>query len=297
MATKDKNTKDSSTVAIDYTTKESILTDKKVKVVPVYRNGGWLPQGHDGEFMFTGTVCEFDLPISMKTGRLVNILTKEEQAFFEKELFLNPGDLSIYKKKDNYWHTFKVKLDKEERIFDLSDPIDNLCYRVCVVSPHVAPNWESRYQSASFQFALQDEEVIVQEKVTKANKKKDAYKFLGRVENNPDRMRNVLRVYGNKVAPNTPANVMYTTIEELIDDDKSLPKLLAVINDPNFEMRIFIEDALSVGAILKDGTRYTLPGGDKIGGVLNDVIDFFKDAVNQDIYLKIKNQIDLSTSK
>jgi hypothetical protein len=65
MATKDKNTKDSSTVAIDYTTKESILTDKKVKVVPVYRNGGWLPQGHDGEFMFTGTVCEFDLPISM----------------------------------------------------------------------------------------------------------------------------------------------------------------------------------------------------------------------------------------
>ena len=88
MATKDKNTKDSSTVAIDYTTKESILTDKKVKVVPVYRNGGWLPQGHDGEFMFTGTVCEFDLPISMKTGRLVNILTKEEQAFFEKELFL-----------------------------------------------------------------------------------------------------------------------------------------------------------------------------------------------------------------
>ena len=294
MATKEKNTS-SSTVAEIYTA-PAILTDKKVKVVPVYRDGGWLPEGHDGEFMFTGTQYEFDLPISIKTGRLVNILTKEEQAFFETELFLNPGDLSVYKKKDNYWHTFKVKLDKEPRILDLSDPIDNLCYRVCMVSPHVAPNWETRYQSAAFQFALQDEEIIVQEKVTKANKKKDAYKFLGKVENNPDRMRNVLRVYGNKVAPNTSTSVMYTTIESLIDDDKSLPKLLAVINDPNFEMKIFIEDALSVGAILKDGTRYSLPGGDKIGGVLNDVIDYFKDAVNQDIYLKIKNQIDLSTN-
>jgi hypothetical protein len=294
MATKEKNTT-SSTVAEKHTA-PTILTDKKVKIVPVYRNGGWLPEGHDGEFMFTGTVCEFDLPISTKTGRLVNILTKEEQAFFEKELFLNPGDLSIYKKKDNYWHTFKVKLDKEERVLDLSDPMDNLAYRVCIVSPHVAPNWETRYRSASFQFALRDEEIIVQEKVTKANKKKDAYKFLGKVENNPDRMRNVLRVYGNKVAPNTSTSVMYTTIESLIDDDKSLPKLLAVINDPNFEMKIFIEDALSVGAILKDGTRYSLPGGDKIGGVLNDVIDYFKDAVNQDIYLKIKNQIDLSTN-
>ena len=216
--------------------------------------------------------------------------------FFEEELFFNPGELSVYKKKDNYWHTFKVKLDKEERILDLSDPIDNLTYRICMLSPHVAPNWETRYQSASFQFALQDEEVIVQEKVTKANKKKDAYKFLGKVENNPDRMRNILRVYGNKVAPNAKAETMYATLDELIDDEKSLPGLLAVINDPNFEMKIFIEDALSVGAILKKGTRYSLPGGDKIGGVLNDVIDYFKDAVNQDIYLKIKNQIELSNS-
>ncbi len=294
MATKEKNTT-SSTVA-KKNIQQSILIDKKVKVVPVYRNGGWLPEGHDGEFMFTGTVCEFDLPISTKTGRLVNILTKEEQTFFEEELFLNPGELSVYKKKNNYWHTFKVKLDKEERILDLSDPIDNLTYRICMLSPHVAPNWETRYQSASFQFALQDEEVIVQEKVTKANKKKDAYKFLGKVENNPDRMRNILRVYGNKVAPNTKAETMYATLDELIDDEKSLPGLLAVINDPNFEMKIFIEDALSVGAILKKGTRYSLPGGDKIGGVLNDVIDYFKDAVNQDIYLKIKNQIELSNS-
>ena len=89
---------------------------------------------------------------------------------------------------------------------------------------------------------------------------------------------------------------MYTTLDDIIDDDKALPKLLSVINDPNFELKIFIEDALSVGAILKDGTRYSLPGGDKIGGILTDVIDYFKDAVNQDIYLKIKNQIDLSNN-
>jgi hypothetical protein len=276
---------------------QTILIDKKVRVVPVYRTGGWLKEGHDGEFMFTGTKFEFDLPISRKTGRLVSILTEAEQEFFEKKLFMKPGDLSIYKKVDNFWHDFKVRLDKEGLVLDLSDPMDNLQYRVCMVSPHVAPDWENRYSSGSFRFALQDEEVITQEKVTKANKRKDAYRFLGKVENNAERMRNVLRVYGDKPSANMKREAMYAKLDEIIEDDATLPKLLAVINDPNFEIKLFIEDAIKVGAIEKNKTRYSLPGGDKIGGTLTETIDYLKDALNQDVYLQIKNRIELSTSK
>lgn len=268
------------------------LTDKTVRVAPVKRGGGWLPAGHDGEFMFTGTFVEFDLPISRKTGRLVSILTKEEQEFFEKELDMNPGDLSIYKKKDNFWHTFKVKLDKEITSLNLNDPIDNLTYRVCKVSGVVAPDWKSRYLKGSYKFAFQDEEVLTQEKVTKANRRKEAYRFLGKVEGNKDKMYDVLRVYGDKPAKNTKAATMYARLDELIEDDVTLPALLAVIEDPNFELKIFIEDAIRVGALSKKGTNYHLPGGDKVGGTIQEAIDYFSDEINQDTFLKIKNQIE-----
>lgn len=282
------DTKESKTGTKNY------LINKKVKVVPVPRNGGWLPEDHDGSFMYSGCFLETCLPIDRKRKQLVQVLTRDEQTFFEKELFLNPGDLSIYKKIDNFWHSFRIKLDKEGATLDLSDPIDNLRWRVLVVDPRCAPSWEQRYASGAHMFAIQDEEIETEVKVAKANKRKDAYKFLGKIENSREKMRNVLRVYGADPGKSVKAKVLYTKIDELIEDDTTLNKLLDVINDKHFEMKIFLEDAIKAGAITKKETRYYLPGGDKIGGTLLETMDWLKDTMNQDVYLKIKNQVELS---
>ena len=274
---------------------KNYLINKRVKVVPVPRNGGWLPEDHDGRFMYTGCFLETCLPVDSRRKQLVQILTRDEQAFFEKELFLNAGDLSIYKKEDNFWHSFRIKLDKEGATLDLSDPIDNLRWRVLVVDPRCAPSWEQRYASGAHMFAIQDEEIETEVKVAKANKRKDAYKFLGKIENSAEKMRNVLRVYGADPGKSVKAKVLYTKIDELIEDDSTLNKLLGVINDTHFEMKIFIEDALRSGAIERKENRYYLPGGDKIGGTLLETIDWLKDPLNQDIFLKIKTQLELSS--
>ncbi len=273
---------------------KNYLIDKKVKVVSVPRNGGWLPEDHDGAFMFTGCYFETCLPIDARRKQLVQILTRDEQKFFENELFLEAGDLSIYKKKDNFWHTFRVKIDKEGLALDLADPIDNLKWRVCNVAPRIASSWEQRYQSGAYIFAIKDEEVETEAKVAKANKRKDAYKFLGKIENSAEKMRNVLRVYGKDPGKSVKTSVLYTKIDELIEDDKTLTKLLSVINDTHFEMKIFLQDAIKCGVIEKNETRYYLPGGDKIGGTRLEAMDFLKDPLNQDVYLRIKNQIELS---
>ena len=277
-------------------TTESVnyLINKKVKVVPVIRNGGWLPEDHDGAFMYTGCFLETCLPVDSRRKQLVQILTRDEQAFFEKELFLKPGDLSIYKKEDNYWHSFRIKLDKEGLSLDLADPIDNLKWRVLVVEPRVAPSWEQRYASGAYTFAIKDEEIETEARYVKGSRRKDAYKFFGKIENNEEKMRNVLRVYGSDPGPKVKRKTLYNKIDELIEDDRTLDKILAVFNDPHFEMKIFIEEAIRCGAIEKKETRYYLPGGDKIGGTQLQAIDWLKDGLNQEVYLKIKNQIELS---
>ena len=50
---------------------KNYLIDKRVKVVPVPRNGGWLPEDHDGRFMYTGCFLETCLPVDSKRKQLV----------------------------------------------------------------------------------------------------------------------------------------------------------------------------------------------------------------------------------
>lgn len=275
------------------------LQEKTIRIVSVPRSNN-LPSDHDGSFMFTGTKHSVCLPFDIKKNGLCRVLTREEQTFFENELDLEKGDLSVHKKKDNFWHTFYVVLSKDDHSLDLSDPMDNLRYRVLAVQPDVAPTWEQRYSSGAYKFALVDDEVKTRIAVKQTNTRKDAYKFLGKVEDHPERMRDVLRIYGEdpgargKKKKDEYRETLVKSLGDLIDDDTKLEKLMLVVADPHFEMKIFIEDALAIAALKKEGTKYYLPGDDKIGGTLQETIDYFKNAVNQDVYLKIKNQIDIS---
>ena len=42
---------------------DEILINKKIKVTPIIRNGGNLPKGHDGEFMFTDATFSTTVPL------------------------------------------------------------------------------------------------------------------------------------------------------------------------------------------------------------------------------------------
>ena len=159
--------------------RDTILIDKQIRVVPILRQHqrGMFPKGHDGEFMYTGCRRGYPLAIDIKRNQLISILTKEEQDFFERELDMEPGSLSIYKKKDNFWHTFYVYIDKDGVTLNLNDPMDNLKWRVLKVNPEIAPSWEERNNSAEFMFALVDEEYLIHDEVKKSDKLKKLTNF------------------------------------------------------------------------------------------------------------------------
>lgn len=121
------------------------LPDTKVHVKPILRSGRWLPDGHSGSFMYDHTSITIQLPLDKDTGRLKNPLTDQEKEFFEThpDLDMEAGDLSPHKKKDNFWHNFRVVIRKSDNIvnddtilmtLDLHDPIQYLQYKVLLAN-------------------------------------------------------------------------------------------------------------------------------------------------------------------
>ena len=282
---------------------KSYLEDKKVYLKPIIKPGGMNPSGHDGEFMYTGTEIHFTLPYDLQKGRLVSILTAEEQEYFEE--LLNE-DLNIHKKVDNYWNSFSVKIRKNDKLMsegyelDLSDPIDNLRWRLLKIQPHVAPSWQERFDRGEYKFALVAADEMIDNRAKIADKRKEAYMFLGKIEGSQKKMIDFLRVYGKIPSPTASINFLKGEIDKLIEDPNSIDTVIKIINDDSYEMKLFIEDAIDAGAIVKKGRKYFLQGGDPINendpsldGTVQQLNIYKRDT--DDIYLRIDNQIKNST--
>jgi hypothetical protein len=272
---------------------KDILKNKKIKVVPIRRDTGYLSAGHDGDFLFTGTFWSTDLRRDPITNRLMTILTREEQEVFEKELNYKPGHLSFYNKDSEFWtKTLRVKLDKEGAILNLADPIDFLKYKVLQVSKFIAPSWDAKYQSGEYKFALVDEDDEIKETVSKGSLIAKAYKHFGKVEDNVEEMQNILRVYGKK-SNSVKKDFLQAEINKLIESD--IKQFLAIVEDKSFKTKVFIDKALQIKALDRTANSgYALVGGDEIGRNLQEAVEFLESPRYQDIYLKIKAQIENS---
>jgi hypothetical protein len=269
---------------------ESILKNKKIIVKPIFRNNGNFPKGHDGEFMFTDTVWSTDLRPEPGTNRYKAILTEEERLVFEKTLNLEPGSMSFYK-KTGFWPKFRVKLTKEGKTLNLSEPLDYLEYLVLLADRRVAPNWNAKYDSGEYKFALVDEEETIKDNVNKSDINKKAYKYLGKIEDSVEDMTMVIRLASNKIVKSKDVGFLQSEVQKIIDSN--IKGFVEVMEDKSFGTKAFINKALDAKALdrtVKGG--YALKGGDEIGRTLSETVEFLESNKNQDIFLKLKAQID-----
>lgn len=269
---------------------ESILKNKKIIVKPIFRNNGNFPKGHDGEFMFTDTVWSTDLRPEPGTNRYKAILTEEERLVFEKTLNLEPGSMSFYK-KTGFWPKFRVKLTKEGKTLNLSEPLDYLEYLVLLADRRVAPNWNAKYDSGEYKFALVDEEETIKDNVNKSDINKKAYKYLGKIEDSVEDMTMVIRLASNKIVKSKDVEFLQSEVQKIIDTN--IKGFVEVMEDKSFGTKAFINKALDAKALdrtVKGG--YALKGGDEIGRTLSETVEFLESNKNQDIFLKLKAQID-----
>lgn len=292
------------------------LPNIKVHVKPILRKGVWLPEGHSGHFMYDNTSIIVQVPLDRFTGKLKNPLTKEEQEFFETEagLDLKPGDLNPYKKVDNFWTEFRVRIRKSDSIvndktilmtLDLFDPIQYLQYKVLLLntSPEggiVAPSWEERENSGTYKIALVHEGQQHADKVRKADKMKVAYKYLSKIDSSEEAMYDFLMVYylenakSKRPSADSSKEFYYSEIQDLIDND--LDGVIKIIEDANnYEYKLLVHKGLKIGVLkLVGGNKLETIDGIPIGNSLHQAVQWFKDDRHQDEYLRLKNQIELA---
>ena len=87
----------------------------------------------------------------LQSGKYVNVLTNDEKEFLEETMGLEVNALSIYKKENNYWDNFKIRLTKHDTVLDLSYPDDYIKYKVLLANEDmIAKSITTRFAIISF---------------------------------------------------------------------------------------------------------------------------------------------------
>jgi hypothetical protein len=287
--------------------KKNFLEDRKVKLIAVPRAGAMINDpDHIGYFMYNDTKKSFCLPKSISRRTLYPLLNEAEKEFFEKKLDL---DLNIYKKEDNFWHTFRVEVTKDDGFmkngytFDLSDPMDNLKVRLLRIQEEVAPSWEERFDRGEYKFALVDvghEDVM---RVSKATKNEKAYKHLSKISGSADLLYDFLSIYSlqNPKAKRPSAEAtrdsLYSQAQELIEND--IKGFLEISEDEDYDIKLLVHRAIGVGAINKNYTtrEFFMPEGKYLGNNLDATISALRSPEYQEDFLRIKAVVSASTGE
>lgn len=280
--------------------------DERLVIRPIMRsvNPNVTDPDHEAFFLFGGASRDYVLPMN-RSGNLVNPFNNDnEKAWLEKELDV---DLNVNKQIDNYWHKYKVRLNKAERKLNLLVPQDYMDYLVLSLNRNLIAPIGTRKDGylATQRYCIVREEDETQEVFSRAGKEIEAYKAFGKMEDDKLAMINFLKVYGQSAVNVGPKRVKFTmgskrellvkTISEVLEKD--LNGFLAVARDKdNYDIKLLIADAVECGSVIKDSRKYFLVGGDPmceegIIPTLDNVVSWLKNPKNQEILLMLKARV------
>lgn len=223
-----------------------------------------------------------------------NGMTQKE--FFEKELGV---DLNWSKQENNFWKTDRrgrVILSKEGMSLNLSLPLDMLKYLILLSNESaISPSYEDRHLKATYEFMMVDEAKVTTKKLEEANVKSQAYIKFAEVTNSKKATIGFIKSLGRTIPATASEEWLKGEVLNIVDTN---PKyFLEIVNHPQYDERIFVQEAVEAGAIIrKSDKRYTLDNGAELGE-LTDAINYLLNPDNQEVKLRIKAKIDLATKK
>lgn len=248
--------------------------------------------------MAEGAIKVYTVPM-LQSGQYVNVLTNDEKAYLEEVMGLEYNALSIYKKVDNYWDNFFVRLTKQSIYLDLSNPNDYIKYKVLLANKdYIAPSLQALEDNrrATYQFVLVQEG----EETSKANKNMSytmqCYMEFGKVQDNFDVLRTLVELLeGKPVAKTTKIDFLKERINKLIQADAKI--FLKVIQDPMLYTKVTIKKAIEAGVISnRGGMLYLKSDGtplceDNEEPTLNVAAKFLNNPKRQDLKFSIEAKI------
>lgn len=241
---------------------KSCLVNKKVYVKFIPRN--YMGISNQKHILYGGmaenSVTILTVPVLDSTGTYKNVLTKNEKKFLEEFMGLEYDALSIYKKVNNYWDNFIVRLTKQGIVLDLSDPNDYIKYKVLranndIIADSLETLRDKPRPTYKFYMTVEDEETaIANDNMTAIMK---CYKEFGKYESDYDTLKCVVElIEGRPLSSNTKLDAIKAKVNTLIQERTK--EFLKTITDEYLSEIVLIKKALSSGVIAKRGDYYYL---------------------------------------
>jgi hypothetical protein len=269
---------------------------RKVKVKIIRRQGGWLPDDHEASTMMKGSKREYTVPESVSRKQLIDPLaglSKEQKDRLAKHMGMTDGEVfNIYRKEDNYWRGNAVALTRDGDFYDLGKPGDFI--RWCILRSNlsrISPTWNDKFSRGTYEFALVEENEENIQKISKADKMKEAYRLYGNLETSEAKMRDFLWVYAlsYKDAKSPPkqagSEFLKTQIADIVENYTD--RFLELATDPCYQTKIMIKKAQGVGALVFKKRKFFMAGEENPIGGLEETIEYLDDDSNQDDRMKL----------
>ena len=265
--------------------RESVRKDK-VTLKPIKKHG-WLPDDHDGSLRYSKCFERLTVQATKGSGVLNTGLTEEDEVRLENKMNMSPGTLSRY--NIDYWTMFKVDVSKEGTILDLAFPEDELKYMVLKAHQRVANSEMERFDSPFAEYVMTSEEQEAKVVNKKSKLKRKAYKVFSNMSTTE--MKDVLKVMGKRAGDDASVDFVESQLDKIVTDNPQ--EFITTVEDPTFAMRAFIDDCIASRVLVKNGTKYQLPGGDVVGYTLEQTIEYLKNPDNQEVYLDLKGKLSI----
>lgn len=206
-----------------------------------------------------GAMTTLCVPILQSTKTYKNVLTNDEKVFLEQALGLERNALSVYNTKDNFWESYKIKINTKEGLhLDLSNPEDYIKYKVLLANNDiVAPSVQERLDRSkkSYQFEIVSESNEVDMENFKADALISGAAELGKIENDVDTMRVLAEILDTRpYGQNTTKAFLRTRLANLLKQDANT--FFRAISDPMLHTKVIIRRAQELNKISRRGEYY-----------------------------------------
>lgn len=235
------------------------LPDEKVTVKFIPKKKGMAANVPDNHVisggMINNAIRKFSAPLQAN-GKVANILTTKEKALLESVTGLK---LSVY---GDFWQTFMVRLFKEDtnNIFDLNDPMDYISIRLLESLPVIANSWKERNNDPRYQYVITRDSEISNEKKSRLDVKKEAFKAYGRIEDDREKLLSILKLISSSpISKDSKLDWIQGKVEEYLDNKPK--QFLDIVKDENFDIKVLISKAVDAGIIINKSKKYSTIDG------------------------------------
>ena len=259
-----------------------------VKMESVIKKHGWLPDDHDGSLRYSKCFERLTVQATKGTGVLMTGLTEEDEKRLEKKMHMSPGTLSKYNK--DYWTMFKIDVPSEGISLDTNNPEEEVKYLVLKAHQRVANSEMERFDTPFAEYVMTSVEQEAKMENKKSKLKRKAYKVFSNMSTTE--MADVLKVMGKRAGDAASVDFIESQLDKIVTEDPQT--FITTVEDPTFKIRAFIDDCISARVLVKNGTKYQLPGGDIVGYTLEQAIEYLQNPDNQEVYLDLKGKMSIA---